>query len=123
MSDSFFTFVGNLVHRTGRTTGHRIGVVSEVCEPFGVQETNIVLLCQEEATMVSAGSDSGAPVFELTHDPSNNDVRAVGGARQLRDLSEALGEPVVGLVPADLVRELAAGGAGVDQQQLGAGHL
>src|SRR5690606_30573130 len=37
--------------------------------------------------------------------------------------SEPLGEPVVGLVPADLVGELARRGVGVDQQQLHADHL
>src|SRR5690348_14242965 len=36
--------------------------------------------------------------------------------------SQALGEPVVGLVPADAVEERGRGGVGVDQEQLGAGH-
>lgn len=78
VTDSFFTFVGNRIHRTGRTTGHQIGFVQEICEEFGVLGTNIALLCQDEALMLSNPGDSGAPVFEITHDPSTNDVRAVG---------------------------------------------
>lgn len=78
VTDSFFTLDGNRVHRTGRTTGHQVGFVHGICVDRRVFQTNILMLCQDEAIMLSNGGDSGAPVFEITRDPSTNDVRAVG---------------------------------------------
>lgn len=78
VSDSSFTFVGHAVRKVGRTTGTTIGTVDNVCDPVQVRDTNIVLLCQDVARMTSDHGDSGSPVFETTHSPALDDVRAVG---------------------------------------------
>ena len=70
--------VGQTVTKVGRTTGRSQGHVVEVCVNYGVEGTNIVLLCQAGAIVGSAGGDSGSPVFRITNSPAANDVTLNG---------------------------------------------
>lgn len=78
ISENDFTFTGNAVRKTGRTTGTTVGTVEDICVSIGVAGTNIVMACQDLITAASQPGDSGSPVFEITHAPAINDVRAVG---------------------------------------------
>jgi hypothetical protein len=51
---------------------------THICATIGVTDTNIVMGCQDLITATSDPGDSGSPVFEITHTPATNDVRAVG---------------------------------------------
>jgi len=62
---------GSVVYKIGRTTGCTFGSLKETCSDriVGVQvgsvvvPTNIMMLCQNRVSGVSAGGDSGSPVF------------------------------------------------------------
>ncbi|MGH8525745.1 MAG: hypothetical protein ACREXY_16535, partial [Gammaproteobacteria bacterium] len=69
---------GELLNKVGRTTGRRQGKVRATCVNVNVSETNITLLCQDRASFVSAGGDSGSPVFRIADAPAPNDVRLYG---------------------------------------------
>ena len=62
-----FTFgsplVGFPVTKVGRTTGCTIGIHTHTCVDANVSGTNITMLCQNRVSGVSAGGDSGSPVF------------------------------------------------------------
>jgi hypothetical protein len=78
ISENGFTFTGNAVRKVGRTSGTTVGTVDDICATIGVTDTNIVMGCQDLITATSDPGDSGSPVFEITHTPATNDVRAVG---------------------------------------------
>lgn len=59
-------FVGLALRKVGRTTGHTIGQVEATCADFRQTGTNILMLCQADATYSSAGGDSGSPIFRTT---------------------------------------------------------
>lgn len=59
-------FVGLALRKVGRTTGHTVGQVEATCADFRQTNTNILMLCQADATYSSAGGDSGSPVFRTT---------------------------------------------------------
>ncbi len=52
-----------ILDKIGRTTGWTYGPVSRTCANYRQEGTDIVVLCQDEVTGVSAPGDSGAPVF------------------------------------------------------------
>ncbi|MFP5287247.1 MAG: hypothetical protein ACLGI9_16025, partial [Thermoanaerobaculia bacterium] len=62
-----FTFgsplVGAPVTKVGRTTGCTIGFHTHSCVDANVADTIITMLCQNRVSGVSAGGDSGSPVF------------------------------------------------------------
>ncbi|MFL6202039.1 MAG: hypothetical protein ACJ76J_22930 [Thermoanaerobaculia bacterium] len=55
--------VGAPVTKVGRTTGCTIGFHTNTCVDANVFLTNITMLCQNRVSGVSAGGDSGSPVF------------------------------------------------------------
>jgi hypothetical protein len=59
-------FVGLALRKVGRTTGHTVGQVEATCADFRQTNTNILMLCQADATYASAGGDSGSPIFRTT---------------------------------------------------------
>lgn len=71
-------FSGDRVEKVGRTTGRTVGNVTSTCVNSNVAGTTFTYLCQDRASLASAGGDSGSPVFVLTNNPAPNDVRAVG---------------------------------------------
>lgn len=58
-----FPFIGDTLHKVGRMTGWTSGVVTDSCIDVPMSTTRI-LLCQDFATYMDAGGDSGAPVFK-----------------------------------------------------------
>jgi hypothetical protein len=73
--------VGQMVDKTGRTTGWTRGRVSNTCVNTGVSGTSIVLLCQTfvESTdggAIVAGGDSGSPVHASE---GGDNVKLLGG--------------------------------------------
>ncbi|MFZ5851891.1 MAG: hypothetical protein ACOYY2_10930 [Actinomycetota bacterium] len=52
-----------ILDKIGRTTGWTYGPVSRTCTNYRQEGTDIIVLCQDEVTGVSAPGDSGAPVF------------------------------------------------------------
>jgi len=71
-----FPTVGDVLHKTGRTTGWTSGPVTQTCVNTGVSGTNITLLCQDWVQANVAGGDSGSPVFRRLGD--GNDVELNG---------------------------------------------
>ncbi len=75
-----FPVGGETLHKIGYKTGWTNGEVSRTCTDFPANGT-FAFLCQEWVTgsgiVVDVG-DSGAPVFEITNDPENNDVAIYG---------------------------------------------
>jgi len=73
-----YPVVGQVLHKTGRTTGWSSGPVTQTCMDVGVSGSNppIAMLCQDRVEAAVAGGDSGSPVFERIG--STNDVRLVG---------------------------------------------
>ncbi len=71
-------FVGLALRKVGRTTGHTVGQVESTCVDFRQTGTNILMLCQADASYSSAGGDSGSPIFRTTSCTVNgvNDVCA-----------------------------------------------
>lgn len=70
--------VDDTVYKVGRTTGKTVGVIADACAMTFVVSTGRVLLCQALADYGFAGMDSGAPVFEVTNSPSQQDVHIKG---------------------------------------------
>jgi len=70
--------VGTPVTKVGRTTGRTSGTVTRACVSINVLNTNITLLCQNQASYSSAAGDSGSPVFQITNYPFTNDVKIIG---------------------------------------------
>lgn len=62
-----FPSVGQVVMKTGRTTGTTHGTVAQTCANVNVAGTNITMLCQDIVTnpgmVIMQGGDSGSPVF------------------------------------------------------------
>jgi hypothetical protein len=62
---------GETVEKVGRTTGRTQGTVRVVCADRNVDGTNITLLCQNRASYLSRGGDSGAPVMLVPGTPAS----------------------------------------------------
>jgi hypothetical protein len=73
-----FPMVGDVLHKTGRTTGWTTGLVTQTCFDSGVSGTNppVAMLCQDRVQAGVGGGDSGSPVFERIGETGN--VRLVG---------------------------------------------
>lgn len=56
-------FMGESLHKIGRTTGWTSGRVSRTCAAVNVANSDITLLCQYWVDAASRGGDSGSPVF------------------------------------------------------------
>lgn len=65
------------IRKVGRTTGQTFGDVLDLCRDFLLNRNGGVfgLVCQDTASYVSDGGDSGSPVFRVT---SGSDVQLVG---------------------------------------------
>lgn len=70
--------VGFPVRKTGRTTGTTAGPVINTCIDLKFGDSNVWLLCQDRFSGVSAGGDSGAPVYFPTTFNSADPVHHVG---------------------------------------------
>jgi hypothetical protein len=68
--------VGDVLNKTGRTTGWTTGPVNATCVNTQVTGTDRVNLCQTWVTAIVVAGDSGSPVFERIGETSN--VRLVG---------------------------------------------
>lgn len=60
-----FPFLGETVHKVGRSSGWTRGPVIGTCIDTGVNGTNIVQICQDFVLAGVRGGDSGSGVFEL----------------------------------------------------------
>ena len=83
-----FAFPGDQVTKIGRTTGRTTGPVDRICVDANVEDTNIVMRCNDLALVLSEPGDSGSPVFRITHVPDIWDVSLVGilwGGGELED--------------------------------------
>ena len=67
-------FVGEVVHKIGRTTGWTYGAVIGTCVDVNLNEA-LTLLCQSAAQLGGGPGDSGAPVFTVL---PGNKARLVG---------------------------------------------
>ena len=67
--------VNSFVAKVGRTTGWTNGRVRRTCVTFSVSNTDLALVCQNQADYGSAGGDSGSPVF---NDTGNGTARLRG---------------------------------------------
>lgn len=69
-----FPFVGDNLHKVGRTTGWTQGSATQTCVNVNVAGTDITFLCQDVVSgnpqLVGSG-DSGAPVFQREQGPEN----------------------------------------------------
>lgn len=61
-----FPVLGEVLDKVGRTTGWTRGTVVGTCVDTGVAGSNppIAMLCQDFVTTLSAGGDSGSPIFQ-----------------------------------------------------------
>lgn len=57
---------GERLTKVGRTTGRTSGNVTGTCLNVGVSGSNLLMFCQGQASYLSAGGDSGSPVFAIT---------------------------------------------------------
>jgi hypothetical protein len=73
-----FPNVGDILHKTGRTTGWTSGSVSQTCVDTGVSGTTITMLCQDWVLANVAGGDSGSPVFSRLGAGADSDIRLEG---------------------------------------------
>lgn len=64
-----YPFMGDLLSKIGRTTGWTWGRVVGTCLTVAIYGTNKTLLCQDAVYAVSAGGDSGSPVFKAVANP------------------------------------------------------
>jgi hypothetical protein len=70
---------GFVVRKTGQFTGTTQGTVDGTCVHTAVFNTNIVLLCQDQAYLPSGRGDSGSPVyFEFSYPTPTSAVYHVG---------------------------------------------
>jgi hypothetical protein len=75
-----FPYLGDVMHKVGRTTGWTSGMVVATCTDVNVGFSNITLLCQEQvrgSSPIAAGGDSGSPIFDLVPGQMQN-VRLTG---------------------------------------------
>ena len=71
--------VGDTVNKVGITTGWTSGEVVDTCAQTELPNSDRVLLCQTIVINMEADlGDSGAPVFEITNSPNNDDVELLG---------------------------------------------
>lgn len=74
-----FPFLGEIVHKMGRTTGWTRGPTVATCVDTGQNGTDIVILCQDFVLAGYNFGDSGSPAFEReSDDPSNGNIALVG---------------------------------------------
>lgn len=67
-----FPIVGQVLHKTGRTSGWTMGEVTATCVTSNVAgEGSITMLCQDRVATTSAGGDSGAPYFVRIGETNN----------------------------------------------------
>jgi hypothetical protein len=59
-----FPFEGEIAHKVGRSTGWTMGPVILTCVDVGVNNSDIVQICQDIVLAGVRPGDSGAPVFE-----------------------------------------------------------
>jgi hypothetical protein len=60
------TFMGELVQKTGRTTGTSVGRVNRTCFTVpAITGTNVALFCQASAVANVGPGDSGSPVYRV----------------------------------------------------------
>jgi hypothetical protein len=59
------TFLGELVQKTGRTTGTSSGRVNRTCVNTNVSGSNVHMLCQATVPANVGGGDSGSPVYRV----------------------------------------------------------
>jgi hypothetical protein len=72
-----FPVVGQVLHKTGRTSGWTLGPVASTCSNSNVSgDGNFTMLCQDRISTTSAGGDSGSPYFERIGETL--DVRLIG---------------------------------------------
>jgi hypothetical protein len=72
-----FPIVGQVLHKTGRTSGWTFGPVTATCANSNVAGAgSITMLCQDRIATTSAGGDSGSPYFERIGETL--DVRLIG---------------------------------------------
>jgi hypothetical protein len=83
-AEQAFPFLGDPIHKVGRTTGWTQGNVTSSCTDTNVGGTpipNLTLLCQEHVTgaaNIVAGGDSGSPTFHPFPGGQLNTVRLNG---------------------------------------------
>lgn len=77
------------------------------CIDTNVNETDIRMFCQDFVDMMSDFGDSGSPVFEVTHSPAINDVRAVGVLWGLAE--DADGNMLTFITPTPFVHDVITG--------------
>jgi hypothetical protein len=70
-----FPFLGEEAHKVGRSSGWTRGPVIATCVDVGVNETDIVQICQDIVLAGVRGGDSGSGVFERV---GNNQIVLVG---------------------------------------------
>lgn len=63
IGEQAFPAVGQTLTTVGRTSGKRVGAVTQSCVNVQQTGTPIILLCQDILAAPSAGGDSGSPVF------------------------------------------------------------
>lgn len=63
-----FPFEGEIAHKVGRSSGWTSGPVILTCADAGVNDTDIVQICQDFVLAGARPGDSGAPVFERADD-------------------------------------------------------
>jgi hypothetical protein len=51
--------------KVGRTTGLTEGMVTATCATYNVAGSSLTMVCQSRASYLSAGGDSGSPVFRV----------------------------------------------------------
>lgn len=66
-----FPVVGQVLHKTGRTSGWTMGAVTATCVTSNVAASDITMLCQDRVATASAGGDSGAPYFVRIGETNN----------------------------------------------------
>jgi hypothetical protein len=77
VAERAFPNVGDVLHKTGRTTGWTSGTVSQTCVNTGVSGTSITLLCQDWVQASVAGGDSGSPVFRRIGEGSDVELNGI----------------------------------------------
>jgi hypothetical protein len=61
------TFLGELVQKTGRTTGTSVGRVNRTCVNTSVSGSNVYMLCQATVPANVGSGDSGSPVYRVVN--------------------------------------------------------
>lgn len=71
---AWYPELNDSVQKVGRTTGLTEGTVQNTCAHVGVSGSDIVMLCQDRASYLSQGGDSGGPVIRPTAAPMQADA-------------------------------------------------